>query len=110
MVVSEGNFNEKTLFSQEERLTRRCSNCWKPKLPIPDAGASDKLIFDGEIARSWEWKRDKAYSSLPGFNILKKSNKKKQTKIRQTARNFIHLFITNVLSLVTEAFRISTNL
>ena len=52
MDVREGNFKEKTLFSQGERLIRCCSNCWKLNLPIPDAGASNKLIFDGEIARS----------------------------------------------------------
>ena len=41
-----------TIFSQGERLIRRCSNCWKLNLPIPDAGGSNKLIFDGEIVRS----------------------------------------------------------
>ena len=35
MDVREGNLNEKTLFSQGERLIRRCSNCWKLKLSIP---------------------------------------------------------------------------
>ena len=52
MDVREGNFSEKTSFSQGERLIRRCSNCLKLKLPIPNASASNKLIFDGEIARS----------------------------------------------------------
>ena len=33
MYVREGNFNEKSLFSQGESLIRRCSNCWKLKLP-----------------------------------------------------------------------------
>ena len=51
-IIMEGNLDEKTLFSQGERLIRRCSNWWKLKLPIPDAGASNKLIFDGEIARN----------------------------------------------------------
>ena len=52
MDVREGNFSEKTLFSQGEILIRRCSNCWKLNLPIAHAGVSNKLIFDGEIARS----------------------------------------------------------
>ena len=43
---------KKTLFSQGERLIGCCSNCSKLKLPIPDASASNKLIFDGKIARS----------------------------------------------------------
>ena len=54
MDVREGNFNEKPLFSQRERFIRRCSNGRKLKLPILDAGASNKLIFDGEIARSYK--------------------------------------------------------
>ena len=52
MDIREGNFDKKTLFLQAERSIRRCSNCGKLKLPIPNAGASNKLIFDGEIARS----------------------------------------------------------
>ena len=52
MDVREENFNEKTLFSQGERLIRLCSNCSKLKLPIPDAGASNKLIFDGDIGQA----------------------------------------------------------
>ena len=52
MDVREENHNEKTLFLQGKRLTRHCSNCLKLNLAIPDAVASNKLIFDGEIARS----------------------------------------------------------
>ena len=88
MDVREGNFNEKILFSQGERLIRLCSNCWKLKLPIPDAGASNKLIFNGERAIDL---------FTTGLNNLKKSNKKKTGKIRQFARCFIDLFIPIII-------------
>ena len=50
--MSRKETSTKTLFSQGEKLIRCCSNCLKLKLHIPDAGASNKLIFDGETARS----------------------------------------------------------
>ena len=45
MDVREGNFNEKTLFLQGERLIRHCSNCSKLKLPIsqPFSANREKL-------------------------------------------------------------------
>ena len=42
----------KNFILQEERLIRHCSNCWTRNLPIPYAGASNKLILDEEIKRS----------------------------------------------------------
>ena len=53
--------------------------------------------------------REEAYSSQPGFNNLKKSNKKQVKFVSLLDVLFICLFQL-YLNLVIEAFRITTNL
>ena len=76
--VREGNVNEKLYFHKEKDWLDAVpdSNCWKINLPIPDAGASNKLIFNGEIARSWEWKRDRPIHHDPDSTIRRKVTRK----------------------------------